>query len=84
MLGEAPAWIGLEENGVRFEVPLGGQKTGWFYDHRENRARMTRYVANRRVLDVFSYIGGWGIQAAVAGGPLPAGKPAAASMNAFS
>jgi 23S rRNA (cytosine1962-C5)-methyltransferase len=66
-LGEAPEKVMLEENGVSFEAPLGGQKTGWFYDHRENRARMSRYVAGRRVLDVFSYIGGWGIQAAVAG-----------------
>jgi 23S rRNA (cytosine1962-C5)-methyltransferase len=44
-----------------------GQKTGWFYDHRLNRARLNPYVSNQRVLDVFSYLGGWGIQAAVNG-----------------
>ena len=63
-----PEHIMLEENGVRFNAPLlTGQKTGWFYDHRLNRARMQHYVQGKRVLDVFSYIGGWGIQAAVAG-----------------
>lgn len=56
------------ENGVRFEVPLaGGQKTGWFYDHRTNRQRLQAYAPGKRVLDVFSYVGGWGIQAACAG-----------------
>jgi len=67
-LGETPELVVLEENGVRFEVPvLEGQKTGWFYDQRMNRARLPGYVAGRRVLDVFSYIGAWGVQAAVAG-----------------
>ena len=66
--GEVPARVEIRENGVRFLVPLtGGQKTGWFYDHRDNRARLGRYVPDRRVLDVFSYAGGWGVQAAVAG-----------------
>ncbi len=56
------------ENGVRFEVPLaGGQKTGWFYDHRMNRQRLQAYAPGKKVLDVFSYVGGWGIQAACAG-----------------
>lgn len=67
-LGVAPDLVRLEENGVAFEVPvLTGQKTGWFYDHRMNRARMQCYVKERRVPDVFSYLGGWGIQAAAAG-----------------
>jgi 23S rRNA (cytosine1962-C5)-methyltransferase len=60
--------ITIEENGVTFQIPLlTGQKTGWFYDHRMNRARLNSYVNQLRVLDVFSYIGSWGIQAAVAG-----------------
>lgn len=65
--GEVPETVSLEENGVRFEAPLSGQKTGWFYDHRMNRARLQAYVRGGRVLDVFSYVGGWGVQAAVAG-----------------
>lgn len=58
----------LEENGVKFSVPiLQGQKTGWFYDHRMTRARMRDYVKGKSVLDVFAYVGGWGIQAAAFG-----------------
>ena len=66
--GDTPATIALEENHTRFEFnPLSGQKTGWFYDHRMNRQRLCQYVKGLRVLDVFSYIGGWGIQAANGG-----------------
>ncbi len=66
--GAPEDFVGVEENGVRFEVPLGGgQKTGWFYDHRMNRQRLQAYAPGKRVLDVFSYVGGWGIQAACAG-----------------
>ncbi|MHB8346353.1 MAG: class I SAM-dependent rRNA methyltransferase [Acidiferrobacterales bacterium] len=68
VLGDVPERVSIEENGVRFEVPvLEGQKTGWFYDQRLNRARLPSYVAGGRVLDVFSYTGAWGVQAAVAG-----------------
>ncbi|RDE18177.1 class I SAM-dependent rRNA methyltransferase [Motiliproteus coralliicola] len=67
-LGEVPELAPLVENGVNFAAPvLTGQKTGWFYDHRMNRARLQQHVAGKRVLDVFSYIGGWGVQAAAAG-----------------
>lgn len=66
--GIIPTQIELEENGLKFLVsPQHGQKTGWFYDQRENRARLRRYVAGKRILDVFSYLGGWGISAAVWG-----------------
>lgn len=66
--GVVPEWVALEENGVKFEAPvLEGQKTGWFYDHRMNRARLAPYVEGKRVLDLFSYIGGWGVQAAAFG-----------------
>ncbi len=66
--GELPVHIELVEHGVRFRVSLrAGQKTGWFYDQRMNRARLHSYVAGQRVLDVFSYVGAWGVQAAAAG-----------------
>lgn len=66
--GVMPEWVDLEENGVKFQAPvLEGQKTGWFYDHRMNRARLAPYVKGKRVLDLFSYIGGWGVQAAAFG-----------------
>lgn len=68
LIGEMPERIPLQENGVNFLAPvLKGQKTGWFYDHRENRSRLKHYVKDRRVLDVFSYVGAWGIQAACFG-----------------
>ena len=68
IIGDVPETVTLEEGGVQFEVPLAaGQKTGWFYDQRSNRLAMHKYVRNKRVLDVFSYIGAWGLQAAAAG-----------------
>lgn len=66
--GTPPEEVIMEENGVKFSVPLWkGQKTGWFYDHRQNRLRLEAYVKDKMVLDVFSYLGGWAIQAAVFG-----------------
>ena len=67
-LGEVPERVQLEENATRFEVALReGQKTGWYYDHRMNRRRLQDYVRGKRVLDVFSYVGAWGVQMALAG-----------------
>lgn len=61
--GDWPDTLTLEENGVSFQVDArAGQKTGWFYDHRENRRELMRWVQGRKVLDVFSYVGGWGLQ----------------------
>lgn len=66
--GTLPDEVVLEENGARFVVPvLSGQKTGWFFDHRVNREWVNQHVEGKRVLDVFSYVGGWGVQAAVHG-----------------
>ena len=58
----------VPENGVHHFVPMGhGQKTGWFYDQSANRRALLKYVAGRRVLDVFCYLGAWGLAAAKAG-----------------
>lgn len=66
--GEVPASIPVQENGASFAADiLGGQKTGWFYDHRDNRAHLQRLCKDKRVLDVFSYLGAWSIEALVAG-----------------
>lgn len=66
--GEVPEYVALEENGAHFQAPLrDGQKTGWFFDHREARARMAPLAKGARVLDVYAYCGGWGVQAALAG-----------------
>ncbi|WP_027875115.1 class I SAM-dependent rRNA methyltransferase [Spongiibacter marinus] len=66
--GESPEDVELTENGVRFLAPLSsGQKTGWFYDQRPNRAWLRDIVKDKRVLDVFSYVGSFGVQAGVFG-----------------
>jgi 23S rRNA (cytosine1962-C5)-methyltransferase len=56
------------ENGVALEVePLGGQKTGMFLDQRENRRRVAGLARGARVLDVYTYAGGFAL-AALRGG----------------
>ena len=68
IFGEVPEKVEITENGTKFLVPvLKGQKTGWFYDHRDNRAKIAALSKGKRVLDVFSYAGGWGVQCLVAG-----------------
>jgi 23S rRNA (cytosine1962-C5)-methyltransferase len=67
-LGTPPAAVDVVEHGLKFQAPLeGGQKTGWFFDQHDNRARLFRYVKGQAVLDVCSYVGAWGIQAAAHG-----------------
>lgn len=56
----------LEENGLAFMADVqGGQKTGWFYDQRANRAFMgqiaSRLPEGSEVLDVYCHIGGFGL-----------------------
>jgi 23S rRNA (cytosine1962-C5)-methyltransferase len=64
-LAETPL---VEENGAHFAIdPLEGQKTGWFFDHRDNRARLAPWCKGRKVLDLFAYTGAWGLPAALAG-----------------
>ncbi|MEZ4726782.1 MAG: class I SAM-dependent rRNA methyltransferase [Caldilineaceae bacterium] len=56
------------ENGLRFEAdPIHGQKTGFFLDQRENRARVEGLAAGKRVLNVFAYNGGFSLYAARGG-----------------
>jgi 23S rRNA (cytosine1962-C5)-methyltransferase len=60
--------IAVEENGARYFADLGqGQKTGWYYDQRDNRAFIAGLAKDRSVLDAYSYTGGFGILAAKAG-----------------
>ncbi len=66
--GEEPEALQIRENGLEFRVSAElGQKTGWFYDHRDSRAVLRSWVKGKRVLDVYSYIGGFGLNAAQAG-----------------
>jgi len=56
------------ENGLKFEAePITGQKTGFFLDQRENRARVEQLTRGKTVLNVFSYTGGFSVYAARGG-----------------
>ncbi len=60
--------IAVEENGVRYVADLSeGQKTGWYYDQRDNRAFIAHFAKGKSVLDAYSYTGGFGLLAAKAG-----------------
>ncbi|WP_425342883.1 RSP_2647 family RNA methyltransferase [Sagittula salina] len=67
--GAAPdAAVPVEMNGATYMADLtGGQKTGLFFDQRDNQAFVARLAKGERVLDVFSHVGGFGL-AALAGG----------------
>ncbi len=60
----------FSENGLRFEADVvHGQKTGFFLDQRDNRARVEALAAGRRTLNVFAYTGGFSLYAARGGAP---------------
>ncbi len=62
------ARIAVWENGCRYLADLAtGQKTGWYYDQRDNRAFIAALAKGRSVLDAYSYTGGFGLLAAKAG-----------------
>ncbi|MFL6244694.1 MAG: class I SAM-dependent rRNA methyltransferase [Thermoanaerobaculia bacterium] len=67
-IGDGTSATTILESGLRFRVdPREGQKTGFFLDQRENR-RLTRMLASgKRVLNLFSYSGAFGIYAAAGG-----------------
>ncbi len=69
VFGELPqAELTIDENGVRMVVDVvGGHKTGFYLDQRENRLLTGRLAGNRRVLNCFCYTGGFSLQA-LAGG----------------
>ena len=63
-----PPELLIEENGLRFAVNLTeGQKTGYYIDQRDNRLAVQKLANGRRVLDAFSYSGGFGLYAAKGG-----------------
>jgi 23S rRNA (cytosine1962-C5)-methyltransferase len=57
------------EDGLEFRAPLAeGQKTGWFFDQAANRRCLVKYIRpGARMLDVFSYVGAWGVRAVHSG-----------------
>jgi 23S rRNA (cytosine1962-C5)-methyltransferase len=60
--------VRVHENGVVFHVDvLAGQKTGWFFDQRDNRRFIASLARGARVLDLYCFTGGFAVQAARAG-----------------
>ncbi len=69
LIGGRKEPVVIEEGSAKFYVDVvGGQKTGFYLDQRENRIELERYVeGGMKVLDVFASTGGFGIHAAVHG-----------------
>jgi len=77
VVGEFPEdGVWAEEGGVRFPVnPSTGQKTGFFFDQRENRSAFCRWIENSiafgekelNVLDLYCHLGAWGLRALASG-----------------
>lgn len=66
------------EAGLRLPIDaLGGQKTGWFFDQRDNRDFIARLSAGRRVLDCYCHTGGFALRAAQAGATAATGVDSA-------
>jgi 23S rRNA (cytosine1962-C5)-methyltransferase len=83
-LGDVPEQVRIVERGLEFTAPLvGGQKTGWFYDQAANRAQFLPLTRGaKRVLDVFSYVGAWGVSAAAAGAEVTCVDSSAPALEA--
>jgi 23S rRNA (cytosine1962-C5)-methyltransferase len=69
--GEAEGKIAVKENGLQFDVNFAtGQKTGFFIDQRENRETVKNFSKGKRVLNAFSYTGGFSVYALAGGAKL--------------
>lgn len=68
LLGDVAPPIKINENSRTFFAdPLGGQKTGWFFDQRDNRAFVATFAKGASVLDLYTHTGGFAVACAVAG-----------------
>lgn len=64
LYGEVPERITILENNIKFAVDVKtGQKTGFFLDQRDKRLALQKYVAGKKVLNCFSYSGGFSLYA---------------------
>ena len=65
IVGSLTGPVTIEESGITYRVDvLDGQKTGFFFDQRENRLALKDYARGKRTLDCFCYIGAWSLTAA--------------------
>ncbi|GHO82893.1 class I SAM-dependent rRNA methyltransferase [Dictyobacter formicarum] len=68
--GDVPEQVQVRENGVSFFVDFWqGQKTGFFLDQRDKREALRKYTRGKRVLNCFSYTGGFSVYAALSTPP---------------
>src|SRR6516165_118259 len=66
--GKLEGVVTVHENGATFRADLlAGQKTGWFFDQRDNRRFVAALAREARVLDLSCFTGGFALQAAAAG-----------------
>lgn len=66
--GTLPDIVPVRENGITFFADLKeGQKTGWFYDQRDNRAFVGRLAKGKRVIDFYTYAGGFALHMGIGG-----------------
>jgi 23S rRNA (cytosine1962-C5)-methyltransferase len=67
-IGEGTPATTIREDGLQFEVdPVAGQKTGFFLDQRENRTLAQSCASGRRILNLFSYTGAFGVYGGAGG-----------------
>jgi 23S rRNA (cytosine1962-C5)-methyltransferase len=81
LVPDPPKLVSFSENGLRFLADVsGGQKTGFFLDQRDNRARVGELAKGRRVLNAFCYTGAFSVYAFKGGAEsvvsIDASKPA--------
>jgi len=66
--GSIPQDLIIEENGLRFYADIiHGQKTGFFFDQKDNRTKLAEYAKDKKVLDCYCHTGAFGIYAKHAG-----------------
>lgn len=67
-VGAVDGPVEIDECGVAFAVDvIAGQKTGWFFDQRENRSFIANLAGGQRVLDLYCHTGGFAVRAVCAG-----------------
>lgn len=68
VIGAEISSLTIIENNTNFTIDIStGQKTSWFYDHRNNRKLIAELAHSKTVIDYFCYSGGFAIQAAMHG-----------------
>ena len=64
--GKLPERVTVNENGIKLGIDVvNGQKTGYYLDQKENRLALRRYARGKKVLDCFSNVGGFSLNAAL-------------------